>query len=531
MIARQEQMRAHNTQRTPLILAGDQAGWVPPYAYHPPPSEDYNWVPAIALAGPYSHAYPPTVATRYDHPIFPEYHAQVTGVPMVLPIRSDNSFNNQAVDTAHQISMFRQPSWQQEPVIPIFSPFANNASPPASIVINNAFTDTIFETEVNQVHNAMQAIMTNSGKGKQSNKGNGKGKSPPAATTATGNVPRVVQYHGTDTECTLCQFSFTREQPLPNTYVVRLLCNHLFHDGCWTKYTTYDAVENGCPNCRGPAEVKARFIYLGNPDMSQHRRRQPRESSNESNTSFESSISGTQTTGRDHLLYMINAEAHRGNAIPQASAIPTQIEALLDLGALINIGGKTAIDALRDRGASLGRRTQIGNVRPPQEIRGVGQGSHLVTHMVELPVALQNLRGSAHATEDRIKMLMSEAQPNMPLILGAEWMSNQNAVLLLHEDGERLMIPGAGGFRVEWSPGTKEIPMVKTRSGHYAIVLDHFESLNEPTTNSNLERPDGEDSNTDNSNAQPTESGQASSSSSQLYFADVHYEGMTITEL
>ena len=62
-----------------------------------------------------------------------------------------------------------------------------------------------------------------------------------------------------------------------------------------------------------------------------------------------------------------------------------------------------------------------------------------------------------------------------------------------------MAIPGPGGYEIEWSPGTKLLPMVQAPSGHlvvpsdeYAKAATHYKSTDDITfiTDNRLETED-----------------------------------------
>ena len=40
-----------------------------------------------------------------------------------------------------------------------------------------------------------------------------------------------------------------------------------------------------------------------------------------------------------------------------------------------------------------------------------------------------------------------------------------------------LAFPGPGGYKIEWSPGTRLLPMTTSPSGHLVVPCDHFNRL------------------------------------------------------
>ena len=56
-------------------------------------------------------------------------------------------------------------------------------------------------------------------------------------------------------------------------------------------------------------------------------------------------------------------------------------------------------------------------------------------------------------------------------------MQDKNSVIFLSKGKEMIAFPGPGGYKVEWSPGTKLLPMTTAPSGHLVIPCDHFDKI------------------------------------------------------
>ena len=65
----------------------------------------------------------------------------------------------------------------------------------------------------------------------------------------------------------------------------------------------------------------------------------------------------------------------------------------------------------------------------------------------------------------------------MPAIMGLSCMMEQDCVLMLRDKEPVMAMPGPGGYTIEWSPGTKLLPLVHSPSGHLVIPCDEFASV------------------------------------------------------
>ena len=58
-------------------------------------------------------------------------------------------------------------------------------------------------------------------------------------------------------------------------------------------------------------------------------------------------------------------------------------------------------------------------------------------------------------------------------------MTEKDAVLILREGKRCMAFPGKGGYKIEWSPGTKLLPLDTSPSGHLVIPCDAFQGATE----------------------------------------------------
>ena len=70
---------------------------------------------------------------------------------------------------------------------------------------------------------------------------------------------------------------------------------------------------------------------------------------------------------------------------------------------------------------------------------------------------------------------------DLPALLGSVSMQEKDAVIILRTGKEMNVFPGPGGYKIEWSPGTKRLPMIPAPSGHLVIPCDKFEEVDKHT--------------------------------------------------
>ena len=56
------------------------------------------------------------------------------------------------------------------------------------------------------------------------------------------------------------------------------------------------------------------------------------------------------------------------------------------------------------------------------------------------------------------------------------------SVILLWKGKEIVVFVGPGGYNIEWSPGTKLLPMIPAPSGHLVTPCDKFDEVGTTTT-------------------------------------------------
>ena len=54
-------------------------------------------------------------------------------------------------------------------------------------------------------------------------------------------------------------------------------------------------------------------------------------------------------------------------------------------------------------------------------------------------------------------------------------MQEQDAVIILRKGKEQIIFPGSKGYKIQWSAGTRQLPLTVAPSGHLVIECEHFE--------------------------------------------------------
>ena len=96
-------------------------------------------------------------------------------------------------------------------------------------------------------------------------------------------------------------------------------------------------------------------------------------------------------------------------------------------------------------------------------VNGVGAGAAKCDYETIAPIAVKF--AEHEATRETFQANITEGVgENLPAILGLDSMQEKDSVIILRKGQEILAFPGPGGYKIEWSPGTKLLPMVNAPS-------------------------------------------------------------------
>ena len=324
----------------------------------------------------------------------------------------------------------------------------------------------------------------------------------------------VRNYPGLDLTCELCTSTYDRHE-----LVCRLVCGHLFHDECWRDHV---ATENAscCYNCQGSPEVTNIFTHLGpnTPDAAARSlRRMDRRAARiaaaaqqatpvevetvEVTTTFmvqtadeindwlqewpsqpleEYLETKERTTTQDEVLYL---RGEWQQVFLGKTTIPGKNTILVDLGSRVNVVGENTEKRLSATATANGHKTVYTKKNNALLIGGVGDGNARCDYEASIPIAV-TFDGRPATKEVYQTNIATGCGADLPAILGADSMQKKDGVLILREGKECLAIPGPGGYSIQWSPGTRILPMRPAPSGHLVVEADNFDMLTD-TTSSN----------------------------------------------
>ena len=180
--------------------------------------------------------------------------------------------------------------------------------------------------------------------------------------------------------------------------------------------------------------------------------------------------SGNATDGMDMDVYIKQ---------PSKTKISGRNSILVDLGSRINIIGQNTEREFAAKAAEYGHKTTYSKRDTVLKINGVGAGHSPCLVEATLPLALKY-------SDEPIKLesyktnIATGCGKDLPAILGSISMQDKDAVLILRKGKEFMAFPGPGGYKIEWSPGTKLLPMEAAPSGHLVIPCDSFAQAKPP---------------------------------------------------
>jgi hypothetical protein len=133
---------------------------------------------------------------------------------------------------------------------------------------------------------------------------------------------------------------------------------------------------------------------------------------------------------------------------------------LVDCGAVGNLAGSSWVSRTSEEAKQAGRGTRISPLKKPINIGGVGKNDQVASELAEVPLAFENGMQSLFKTP---------IVPNseIPALLGLELIDAHSMVI--DSRNNRLIIPGAGGYRMELSPGSVSLKLHRAMSGHLML--------------------------------------------------------------
>ena len=129
-----------------------------------------------------------------------------------------------------------------------------------------------------------------------------------------------------------------------------------------------------------------------------------------------------------------------------AEAHLEQLSILIDTSTLENVVGKCNEEKFYEKALCYGHDTLYASKTPA--------GSY---ERATFPIAVKHGDEPARLETYNARIAVGQ-DANLPATLGLRSMQERDAVLVLREGKEFMAFPESGGYRIQWSPGTKVLP-------------------------------------------------------------------------
>jgi len=441
------------------------------FRFVPPPAEFPPWVESISslqLTRPY--------AQRNDMATLPPLFPGARTAQLQLPTRA---------------SLLEQPLqgtvdtfWRVQNTL---SHFDNTGSMPAPNTGTLSRLDPAHHNYIDTLH-----LIQQDNERYANSKGRGKGppqeapapSAPTAPTTST--AADEIEFDGDDRICSICV-----EEYQTGDAVLRLVCRHIFHIECWSNMlVSTDEDRILCPNCRGPGRSIARWRFIASPIIAYRppppdapplvvpistptASVAPAQSRAPSQDSYQSTVSHHPT-----VLPAWAAPTQQPTGFYHASTeLPDGRPAIIvDPGAWVSLIGKNPARKIAQWAIKNGQQPQQVRMETPLTIQGVGNGTQTCEWRASLPIATldDNDEGSVNLFEAPVVEGTGE---DIPGLLGHQSCRKKNGVLQMAPHKECLSFPGPGGYKIEWSPGTRHFPLTPAPSGHLTIPCCEYQKV------------------------------------------------------
>ena len=153
-----------------------------------------------------------------------------------------------------------------------------------------------------------------------------------------------------------------------------------------------------------------------------------------------------------------------------------RLSILVDLGSRINVIGSRTLTTFQKAAEEAKESLKWEKRTNRLHVSGVGSDAATCDWQVLAPIAVKFQ--DHDASKETYKANVAEGcGADLPAIWGSVSMQEQDTVLILRKGKEMIALPGPGGYKIEWSPGTRLLPMTPAPSGHLVVPCDRFDEL------------------------------------------------------
>ena len=189
---------------------------------------------------------------------------------------------------------------------------------------------------------------------------------------------------------------------------------------------------------------------------------------------------GGESEGNDTEDYT-RSEVYETNSFQKRSRtfLPNGNSMLVDLGSRINLVGRETLEDFVAVATEHGMKSVLKKRVRPLLVNGVGAGSAPCNQVLEVPIAVKYGNSPKAQVMTYHANVAEGCGSKLPAILGLDSMTEKDAVLILRNGKRCMAFPGKGGYKIEWSPGTRLLPLETSPSGHLVIPCDAFQGATE----------------------------------------------------
>eukprot|EP00971_Amphidinium_carterae_P336659 6473146-Amphidinium_carterae.1 len=177
--------------------------------------------------------------------------------------------------------------------------------------------------------------------------------------------------------------------------------------------------------------------------------------------------------GEEHLIFQTGPPV----LMPQERGL------LPDTGAFDNLAGSQWIRAQAADASRHGMASRQEPLSTPTQVQGVGHGIQSCSFQATVPIGLLDDNGHPQLLEYSSPVLESTAGIGHIALLGAKSLEH-NKVLLDTAAGTFTTV-GPGGYKIEFSPGSRTYQMVRAPSGHWVLPINRFQQRQRESNTSN----------------------------------------------
>ena len=295
--------------------------------------------------------------------------------------------------------------------------------------------------------------------------------------------------------CTICMETYQ-----PTDQVSYLACTHHFHIGCIDTWCAMQLLRNGinevlgCPLCRQEISVSNILEAYGLPSAVD----EFLDAHNQSGSSSRSSVAQGAFPIFPARLGVHNNDTVTSESYLTTSTLKDRLALIIDAGAFTSITGATLARSLAMAAKKNGVPVEQVKLDKPMKIGGVGQGTETCNYALKTTLAVEHIGDGASHLHEWTAPIVEGNGEHLPGLLGMDSLEKNRAII---DAGRgRLIYPGPGEVQIILPPGSIEMPIVKSSSGHPCIVVDEYAKLitakvgglQEPTPTLTVTKPTAE---------------------------------------